>query len=286
MLLSKVGFLIYRIYIWVLAIPLMSSLWFFRWKRKTILRNLSLLGIEVPVFFLPRFYHRAARDFFLFLHGRYDGPIHRSLRSARRLEELKAQPAILLTAHFHHWELMGNFLVESNVSLLSGARLLRSPWGRGVLRMLRRSMRSRTVSSDLILRALEHLRGGGCFGFVWDQYSPESRLSSDLIGQPAAMNPAPLLLKQRTGVAVFFGVILPGGDFRLWKIATAGDSMGGSSLARRYHRFLGKLIKSYPTCWYGLAHRRFKDVISYDQSPNVSRETSAQSGLVSRGTSH
>lgn len=281
----KISYLLYRLYIWGLSAPLTGMLFLANWKRSVILQNLELLFQRKPTFFRLRFYWAISGDLVQLIHSRYLAPIRASARSRRALLLLKAGPSLLLTAHFHHWELMGKFLVDEKVALLSAARPMKVGWAHGLLLKARLRLGSRTATEEVWTQGLEHLRKGGCFAFLWDQFSPAHRLSEPLLGRMAAMNPLPPLLQNRTGAAVFFAVLLPFGEFRIFQIAKAGASISGGHLACRYHRFLGRLILRYPAFWYGFAHRRFKDTHPYDPD-YVSRETTPAKALVSRETSH
>jgi hypothetical protein len=103
------------------------------------------------------------------------------------------------------------------------------------------------------------------------------------------MDPLPRFLARRIDLPVYFGVLLPGGSFRILQIAPApppyipmgeesnpeareryremegfgkwepgeDGSVKADKLGRRYHRVLECLVKAHPTSWYGLTHRRF-----------------------------
>lgn len=88
---------------------------------------------------------------------------------------------------------------------------------------------------------------------------------AQLFGRSLALDPLPHFLTRHTPLPVFFGVLLPGGRFRIFQIAGPRRDSGTSKttdayrhLGRRYHRLLECLIRAYPAYWYGLAHDRFQ----------------------------
>jgi hypothetical protein len=284
-LFKQVFFLLFFAYIRTLSLGLALLLLALRWKHKTLHDNILLLLPPPPRFSFFRFYLHLSEDLFQFLHGKYDRPISCSAKSRSALNQMKAGSSLLLTAHFHNWEMMGAWLGLQGVPLLSAARTLNSNWAQGILNRLRRRIRSSTSAEHVVSAALQHTRDRGCFAVLWDQYSPEARFTVPFLGQAAAMNPLPGFVQSRNSLPVYFAVLLPGGEFRIWQVAKRGF-LSPERLAKRYHRFLEKLVRSHPTYWYGFCHRRFKNIYSYSSSSNVSRETAPWRLKVSRETNH
>jgi lauroyl/myristoyl acyltransferase len=286
MLLKQFLLFLYLVYIRVLALGLALLLWLFRWKTSIILKNLQILSLPRQPFFLLRFYFNLSADFLIFLHGQYPRLIQMAHKDCLALKRMKDHPSLLLTGHFHNWEMMGGYFVKDGVKLLSASLSLKSSWAEDILAWMRRRLASKTVASDFLIGALSHLEQGGCFALLWDQYSPKAKGAVPLLGIAAPMNPLPMFLQGRSRAAAFFAVVLPSGRLRVWQLAKGGADLGGMRLARRYHRFLEKLISHHPTFWYGLSHRRFKNLANYAGPLDVSRETRAGTVAVSRETNH
>jgi hypothetical protein len=280
--LKKVFLLLYRPYIYSLSLTLSIVLLAIRWKRPIIARNTQLLLKLRPSYF--RLYFHLCRDLLLFVHGKYNGSLWASPKSSAVLSRMKNQGSLLLTAHFHNWELMGGWLNREGLRLLSAARILERSQAQRTLEILRSRIASPTVSESIPERSVAHIKMGGCFAVLWDQYSPQARFSSSFLGQPAAMNPLPIYLQIRTGAPIYFAAPLPGGEIRILQLSK-GMRQDPLRLAGRYHRFLGILVRKYPTYWYGFCHRRFKDRLNYG-GVNVSRETPLPVPEVSRETNH
>lgn len=116
-------------------------------------------------------------------------------------------------------------------------------------------------------------------------YRPRPR--ANLFGRSLVLDPLPHFLTRHVSLPVFFGVLLPGGRFRVFQIAgPRGQSSQDPAsrqtaiatattipaslheapkssdpyrhLGRRYHRILERLVRAYPAYWYGLAHGRFQ----------------------------
>ncbi|GEM_PF-1710838 len=314
--------IVYSFYLRMLAVPLISILFLVKWKRSRILTNARLCGIApTPLFFL-RFYQSATLDLLMLLHGKYVRPFQIRTRDESKIQALRSGPGLFLSAHFHNWELMGSWLTtQQGIPLLSAALPLKHPASQLGLEWIRKRTRVPVVSQAISRAALRHLKSGKSFGMLWDQYAPRGEIVATLFGQSLRMDPLPSFLRLKTGAPVFFGMLLPGGHFRIVQISTgdrnlsrassdrnlshsstlnsdsdqgsldlsqgSSDSNQASSLrlARRYHRVLEILIRAYPWCWYGFAHRRFKDQVAYEIDGSVSRETPSRvSVLVSRET--
>src|SRR5690606_34415537 len=127
-----------------------------------------------------------------------------------KLQKLKTAPSILLTAHFHNWELMGAWMGRHGVPLLGGARPLSAPWAQSILVRLRSRLGMQIAFQALPRRALAHLQTGGCFGFLWDQRvamrpAPSKAFFASFFGTPLALDPLPFFLLRHKPVPVFFG---------------------------------------------------------------------------------
>jgi hypothetical protein len=260
------------------------------WKKASLLGNAHRCGLSVPCFRF-RWYRHAALDFLRFVHGAYGSPIRIRPRDGQKLKYLKSSSGLFLTGHFHHWELMGGWLVEQGVLLLSAARPLAQTWAQSLLSRFRSRISSRTVAADVPRNALRHLDRNGCFALLWDQRAPRSSVKAPFFGVTLGMDPLPPFLIRHRDCAIWFGLLLPNGSFRLLLLSPASSSrsLSPDRIARRYHRVLELLIRRHPTWWYGMAHRRFLEASdpgpSSGSGSGVSRETLLASGvMVSRET--
>ncbi|MBW8888943.1 MAG: lysophospholipid acyltransferase family protein [Fibrobacteres bacterium] len=269
------------LYLRILALPLGLLLYIGGWKRRILRENVQRCGIRQP-FFRLRFCTHAALDFVRLTHGRYGQTIRTRPQDAEKLKKLKSAPAVFLTAHFHHWELMGAWMTAQGIGLLSAARPMAHQYAQRLLIRMRSRLGLATVSDRIPRRALHHLEHGGCFGMLWDQRAQASSVRAAFFDQPLGVDPLPLFLLRHRSVEVWFGTLLPDGTFRLLLLAapTASPSVSltPARLARRYHRVLEVLIRMHPTWWYGMAHRRFLESPPLKSLAGVSRETSAGTG--------
>lgn len=111
-------------------------------------------------------------------------------------------------------------------------------------------------------QALRHLRQGGCFAFLWDQRVAASEYTAPLFGRDLPLDPLPSFLVRHHPIPVWFGVLLPGGKWRLVQLADPARSRDPFlKLGRRYHRVLEILVRNHPASWYGLAHGRFQKTV-------------------------
>jgi lauroyl/myristoyl acyltransferase len=264
----------YRFYIglgsWLIAL----SLYIGGWKKAVLLENARRCRVN-PTLFRIRWYAHAASDLLRFLHGSYGRMFRVRPQDQDKLKKLKSASSLFLTAHFHNWELMGGWLVRQGVPLLSAARPMAQAWAQSRLATFRSRISSRVVEKEVPRAALRHLNQGGCFALLWDQRAARSTVRARLFGVPLGMDPLPPFLIRHRACAIWFGVVLPGGTFRLLLLSPADSaSSGGPSpeqIARRYHRILELLIRRHPTWWYGMAHRRFLEAPSPDLNRTGSR---------------
>jgi len=276
------------LYLRIVAFPLALILYVGGWKRRVLRENVQRCGIRRP-FFRLSFCTHVALDFVRLAHGWYGQAIRLRPQDTEKLKKLKSNPAVYLTAHFHHWELMGAWMTAQGIRLLSAARPMSHPYAQRLLMRMRSRLGLATVSERIPRKALLHLEQGGCFGMLWDQRVPSSPIRAAFFGQPLGVDPLPLFFLRHRSVAVWFGAILPDGTLRLLLLAAPSSSLSQSlaptRLARRYHRVLEVLIRKHPTWWYGMAHRRFLESPPFHSLVGVSRETSTASGvMVSRET--
>lgn len=275
--------------IYSLSVLLSSLLWLTRWKARTIRINLAACGLagKVGPGFLFHWYFNASHYFLRFLLARPDPPIFIRPRDRHKLESLRSGASLLLTGHFHSWEFLASWLNRTGIPILGSARPLASPRAQVFLQRLRTTLGIPVVTRDVLFKAMAHLREGSCFGILWDQFSRQSRHSSPLFGLPAAMDPLPEILVRRSRPRVLVAFLLPSGSLRLFPIHGPGRPLSDPRrLSRRYHRLLETVVRAYPSFWYGLAHARFKDLLSYESPRDVSRETPIRSSTadVSRET--
>jgi hypothetical protein len=211
-----------------MALPLMATLIIIGWKKDTLRTNARICGLTPGLGFRIRIYLSIALDLLRFLHGHYGSPITSRSRDTAKLERLRSGPSLFLTAHFHNWELMGAWLTRQGIPLVSAARPMAQGLSQSLLIRLRNRKGMKVLSEDVPRRALRHIQGGGCFGLIWDQRAPASKTRAPLFGRTLGMDPLPRFLTRHAAVPVYFGVLLPGGGFRVLQIAAPRSAGSGS----------------------------------------------------------
>ncbi|HLP40834.1 MAG TPA: hypothetical protein VK465_04950, partial [Fibrobacteria bacterium] len=167
------------------------------WKRDVLKINVRSCGLPWSFRFQVRWYFSAARDFLAAAFNCPGPPIHVRPRDLGKLEYLKREPTLFLTAHFHNWERLAAWMSSQGIPLLGAARALSSPVFDRLLTWVRARYGIPVVTRDVLSGARAHLRKGGCFGVLWDQHSPLSRRASPFFGMPVAMEPLPEILLRR-----------------------------------------------------------------------------------------
>lgn len=279
---------LYKLYLGLLAFPLITGLIVVGWKRDKLRLNSELCGIPYSFRFRLRFYRSLVLDLLQFFHGRYAGELRMRSRDEKKWRRLGTGPGLFLTAHFHNWELLGAWMTRQGIPLLSGARPLANAWSQALLIRLRRRLRMKVVFQNLPRSALRHLQSGQCFALLWDQRVERSNTRAPLFGHNLLLDPLPEFLDRHASAPAYFGVLLPDGTLRVLQLLGSMSSPSPSSnrtLARRYHRVLELLVRTHPSSWYGLAHGRFQNRPDMRSRIHVSRETSvAPEVMVSRET--
>lgn len=192
------------------------------WKREILRINVRSCGLPWSFRFQARWYYSAARDFLSAAFNCSGPPIHVRPRDLQKLEYLKREPTLFLTAHVHNWERLAAWMPRQGIPLLGAARALSSPLFDGLLTWIRARYGIPVVTRNILSGAQSHLRNGGCFGVLWDQHSPLSRRTAMFFGMPVAMDPLPEILLRRYRPRVVVGFLLPSGCFRLVEILDPG----------------------------------------------------------------
>ncbi len=200
-----------------------------------------------------------------------------STRDKMRLDEMKAGPSLLLTAHFHNWEFLGRELRRQGIALLAAAKPMYSARAEKILQGLRRRAGVPTVSGNVPRTGLKHLQQGGCFALLWDQHAPQSESIGNFFGHPVQMNPLPEFLLGHRPCPVYFGVLLPGNHLRLMPLLSTFEGNWETKLTQRYHRVLEILIRKHPEYYYGFFHARFKNAAIY---PGHRRQAQSAASLL------
>lgn len=188
------------------------------WKREILRINVRSCGLPWSFRFQARWYYSAARDFLSAVFNCPGPPIHVRPRDLEKLEYLKREPTLFLTAHVHNWERLAAWMPGQGIPLLGAARALSSPLFDRLLTWIRARYGIPVVTRNILSGAQSHLRNGGCFGVLWDQHSPLSRRTAMFFGMPVAMDPLPEILLRRYRPRVVVGFLLPSGCFRLVEI--------------------------------------------------------------------
>jgi KDO2-lipid IV(A) lauroyltransferase len=231
-------------------------------RQRVVERNLALTGLRPVRDFYPRLCRAAANDFAVLAWARPPG-ISQHVRAPSRLAAMRSGSSILLTAHFHNWEVLGRELRRRGVPLLAAAKPLRNARAEALLRSMRAGWGVATLSASVPRAALRHLKGKGCFALLWDQHAPGSAFADRFFGRPVLLNPLPFFLLRHHPCPVYFGVMVPGGVLRVLRLLAWPRGDWEKKLMRRYHRVLEILVRRHPEYWYGFFHARFKNGSDY-----------------------
>jgi KDO2-lipid IV(A) lauroyltransferase len=203
-------------------------------------------------------------------------PLLRTSEDAARLVDVDARAfqaktremnkgAVLISAHFGNWELLGMAfgLLVSPITVVV-KRLKNREIDRQINRW--RAMRgNRVVYKRQALReGLRTLRNGGVMSILADQSDPKGGFFMDFLGRRTSVFLGPAFLVLKTGVPVFVGISrkIGNGRYRVeYEEIDYSDLGTGKAdveeLARRYTLALERYIRRYPEEWFWL-HDRWK----------------------------
>jgi len=181
----------------------------------------------------------------------------------------KGRGAVLITAHFGNWELLGFWaaLETDNVDFLTGT--LHNPFIDRLMQECRERMRvgiiPLTANARIVLRRLRENR---LIAMVADQHAPQGMVV-DFFGQPAATPKGPAMFAVHTGCPILPYLLLRERWDRHVVIVgppiyppESGDREADMRvMTEKYTQFFEDVIRRYPDQWLW-THRRWKKMKS------------------------
>jgi len=251
--------MIYNRYIKILAHILGRMLLFVKWKRDVIEINLRLCNIPYEKFSLKKFYFQLSMDVLLFLHGRPLKKIHIRSRDVMKFHSLKQNGGVLLTAHFHNWELMGSWLRKNGMHLMGYSKPLKNPFWNYVLNLKRKQIDLPTISENVLKTSLKWVKENKTFGVLWDQRPEAEKIKVPFFKQKVNMFRLPPLLLKAAEKPCYIYILLPDFCIRILQISHENNKHSFQKTAVRYNKILEAFIRKHPEFWYGWPHRRFRN---------------------------
>lgn len=186
----------------------------------------------------------------------------------RRFEESRAgRGAIVATAHFGNFELLGSFFSRHGLPLTAITKALpRNFLNRFWLDQRKRAGLRELPDAGSLRGILEVLRRGETLAVMIDQNMiPRRAVFAPFFGKLAATTPAPAVFTERTGAPVYLVLLhrLPGGRHRVRiegpvPFEASGDSAADRlAFTARLNLALEAQIREAPHLWYWV-HRRWK----------------------------
>ena len=245
-------------------------------RREIVETNLSITFPEKPDAEIRRIARQVYRNMAENVVEVLRLPLLRTPEDAARLVDVDARAfraktrelnrgAVLISAHFGNWELLGmafGLLVSPLTVVVK--RLKNREIDRQI--NLWRAMRgNRVVYKRQALReGLRTLRNGGVMSILADQSDPKGGFFMDFLGRRTSVFLGPAFLALKTGVPVFVGISrkIGNGRYRVeYEEIDYSDLGTGKAdveeLARRYTRALEGYIRRYPEEWFWV-HNRWK----------------------------
>lgn len=126
----------------------------------------------------------------------------------------RGKGALLITAHYGNWEMMGARLTGAGYPLDAIARTLDTPASNEIVNAIRRSHGMRVFERGSVLGAARALKENRILAILLDQHDYDG-VTVDFLGYPArtAMGPAALALKTGAALVPAFCLRQPDGSF-------------------------------------------------------------------------
>ncbi len=253
-----IAFMVIRIFSFCFAL----ILFLLQWKKKVILINLKLCNIPSDSFNLFSFYTNLSTDLLSFIFLSPSDTYHIRKNDIQKFSLLKKSGGLLLTAHFHNWELMGTWLCLQGLPLKGSAKKLKNSFWNFILTFVRhKKNKLPSILNFQYSNGLHWLNQGNVFGVLLDQHFPSSQTLSTFFQHKVHTLPLPFLLHSKTQLNGFLFFLTPKNQIRIIQITHSGCSINKQTFYARYHKILEILIKTYPEYWYGFCHRRFKNIV-------------------------
>lgn len=175
--------------------------------------------------------------------------------------------AILLTAHFGNWELLGGWVASSGypIDLLVGVQ--HNPKTHRLFNDFRRELGSGIieVSTSTLREVFKSLKANKVIGYAADQHAPAQNLVLDFMGRKAAIATGPAQFAVRTGCVILPMMLRREAYDRHILIAAepifppdSGDYQKDIlTITQTYLKFWEDVIRKNPDQWMW-THRRWK----------------------------
>jgi KDO2-lipid IV(A) lauroyltransferase len=178
----------------------------------------------------------------------------------------RGKGAIICTAHFGNWELLGAFLGLKGFPLDIVVREADHPVLDGFIQWVRMRSGNRIISKQGAMRRLiKSLSQNGIAGILLDQnVTHVEGVFVDFLGKEACTNKGPALLAASSGAAVLPTFILRTGKSHTVFIDAEIELMDSGDKARdatenttRFSKAIEEMVKKHPEQWFWV-HRRWK----------------------------
>ncbi len=176
----------------------------------------------------------------------------------------RGKGAMVITAHYGNWELLGAIIVTLFGHDL--AVLARDSTDRETARLVnaaRNALGMQVLSRDDLSEMIAWLRQGKVLGVLPDQRQPKGGLILDFMGRPATTSTGPAILALRTGAAIVPGFTrrLPNGRFHtvfcppLEPPQGMARSQATGAYSQSVNDAVGRAISDHPEQWLWLHDR-------------------------------
>lgn len=184
----------------------------------------------------------------------------------RRVYE-EGRGAVLITAHFGNWELLGSMITALGYPFDALVGVQHNPFVDDLLTELRKGMGLGLIKADRYSgrRILNSLKAGRFVGMIVDQHASSMHTRMDFFGRPAAVSTGPATFAVRAGCPVFpllmvrerFDRHLVDAGRPIYPAQEGTEEEKILAITREYTRFFEDGIRRHPDQWLW-SHRRWK----------------------------
>lgn len=200
-------------------------------------------------------------------------PPHRIV-GAKWIEEVRANGAIIILAHFGNFEMLAPLFGSVLDDLQVIVKPQHNPYVERWLERKRHATGVRTIyQKNAAKKALSAIRNGGAIAALIDQFPGSDGAEAMFMGRPALTVRAIAGLSEHTGALVVsvYARLADDGVYDVVIERVEGSTSNRDKnerileLQTRHNRVVEEWVRAHPEHWFGWFHRRFRPYLDYSR---------------------
>ncbi len=231
----------------------------FLFKVKVVFKNLRI--IKIHYLYIPFIYvllcYRAFQAIFSFFFGYAFFDVRVSIKTLFQLNKLKLNGGIILTAHYHNWEIGGGYLTKTlGLKLKAITQPLNSFFWNKIINKQRKRNNLLIVNDNVSRETLSWLKNGNVVAFLLDQFNYKG-VKMFFFNREIRVNRLPMYMHSVL-LKPCYMVFIYKDELKIICLSKTNVKSISPLLYRRYFKILEVLIQKEPFNWLGCFHNLFK----------------------------